>query len=114
MSDFGLIWRHFRKNLQIKNFFQKSGSLTFLRLCKKSQKSLEPASQPASQPTNQPTNQPTDQLTNHPTNQLLQHLFYRAWLTPAQKHKNYKYGREIMKNLVKHKIRNVLHFYLKH
>ena len=106
MSDFGLIWRRFRKNLQIKNFFQKSGSLTFLRLCKKSQKSLQPSSQPANQPTNQPN--------NHPTNQLLQHLFYRTWLTPAQKHKNYKYGKEILKNLVKHKIRNVLHFYLKH
>ena len=30
--DFGLIWRLFREYLQIKNFFQKSGSVTFLPL----------------------------------------------------------------------------------
>ena len=29
---FGLIWRPFREYLQIKNFFQKSGSVTFLPL----------------------------------------------------------------------------------
>ena len=32
VSDFGLIWRLFREYLQIKNFFQKSGSVTFLPL----------------------------------------------------------------------------------
>ena len=32
VSDFGLIWRPFRECLQINNFFQKSGSLTFLPL----------------------------------------------------------------------------------
>ena len=32
VSDFGLIWRPFREYLQIKVFFQKSGSLTFLPL----------------------------------------------------------------------------------
>ena len=32
MSDFGLIWRPFREYLQIKNFLQKSGSVTFLPL----------------------------------------------------------------------------------
>ena len=32
VSDFGLIWRFFCKYLQIKNFFQKSGSVTFLSL----------------------------------------------------------------------------------
>ena len=32
VSDFGLIWRRFHKYLQIKNFFQKSGSVTFLPL----------------------------------------------------------------------------------
>ena len=32
VSDFGLIWRPFREYLQIKNFFQKSGSVTFLPL----------------------------------------------------------------------------------
>ena len=32
LSDFGLIWRRFREYLQIKNFFQKSGSVTFLLL----------------------------------------------------------------------------------
>ena len=30
VSDFGLIWRPFRKYLQIKNFLKRSGSLTFL------------------------------------------------------------------------------------
>ena len=32
VSDFGLIWRPFREYLQINNFFQKSGSVTFLPL----------------------------------------------------------------------------------
>ena len=32
VSDFGLVWRPFREYLQIKNFFQKSGSVTFLPL----------------------------------------------------------------------------------
>ena len=32
VSDFGLIWRCFREYLQIKNFFQKCGSVTFLPL----------------------------------------------------------------------------------
>ena len=32
VSDFGLIWRLFREYLQIKNFFQKFGSVTFLPL----------------------------------------------------------------------------------
>ena len=32
VSDFGLIWRPFREYLQIKNFFQISGSVTFLPL----------------------------------------------------------------------------------
>ena len=32
VSDFGLIWRPFREYLQIQNFFQKSGSVTFLPL----------------------------------------------------------------------------------
>ena len=32
VSDFGLIWRPFCEYLQIKNFFQKSGSVTFLPL----------------------------------------------------------------------------------
>ena len=32
VSDFGLIWRPFREYLQIKNFFQKLGSVTFLPL----------------------------------------------------------------------------------
>ena len=32
VSDFGLIWKPFREYLQIKNFFQKSGSVTFLPL----------------------------------------------------------------------------------
>ena len=32
VSNFGLIWRRFFEYLQIKNFFQKSGSITFLPL----------------------------------------------------------------------------------
>ena len=32
VSDFGLIWRPFHEYFQIKNFFQKSGSVTFLPL----------------------------------------------------------------------------------
>ena len=32
VPDFGLIWRPFRGYLQIKNFFQKSGSVIFLPL----------------------------------------------------------------------------------
>ena len=32
VSYFGLIWRPFHEYLQIKNFFQKSGSVTFLPL----------------------------------------------------------------------------------
>ena len=32
VSDFGLIWRPFGEYLQIKNFFAKSGSMTFLPL----------------------------------------------------------------------------------
>ena len=32
VPDFGLIWRPFRKYLQIMNFFQKSSSVTFLPL----------------------------------------------------------------------------------
>ena len=64
VSDFGLIWRPFREYLQIKNFFQKSGSVTFLPLqspnfMQKSEKSLEPFLRKLRyQPTNQPTNQP--------------------------------------------------------
>ena len=32
VSDFGLNWKRFREYLQIKNFFRKSGSVTFLHL----------------------------------------------------------------------------------
>ena len=32
VSDFGLIWQPFREYLQIKIFFQKCGSVTFLPL----------------------------------------------------------------------------------
>ena len=32
LSDFGLIWRRFREYVQIKSFFQKSSSVTFLPL----------------------------------------------------------------------------------
>ena len=65
MSDFGLIWRPFRKYLQIKNFFQKfsSRSLSYLNSpltsCIKSEKSLEQFLRKLRyQLINQPTNQP--------------------------------------------------------
>ena len=85
VSDFGLIWRPFRKYLQIKNFFQKSGSVTFylyslLTSCKKSEKLLQPLLRKLRY---QPTNQPT----NLPTNYYQQHRFYRTWLTRVQKSK---------------------------
>ena len=59
VSDFGLLWRPFCEYLQIKNFFQKSGSVTFLPIYslisgKKSEKSLEPLLRKLRyQPTNQ-------------------------------------------------------------
>ena len=60
VSDFGLVWRPFREYLQIKNFFQKSGSVTFLPLqslnfMQKQEKSLKPFLRKLRyQPTNQP------------------------------------------------------------
>ena len=62
VSDFGLIWRPFREYLQIKNFFQKSGSVTFLPLqspnfMQKIRKILRAVSEKTALPTNQPTNQ---------------------------------------------------------
>ena len=74
-SDFELIWRPFCEYLQIKNFFQKFGSVTFLPLCKKSEKSLEPFLRKLRY-----------QQTNQPTNYYQQHRFYRIeifWLTPV-------------------------------
>ena len=61
VSDFGLIWRPFHEYLQINNFFQKSGSVTFLPLyspnfMQKLEKSLEPFLRKLCyQPTNLPT-----------------------------------------------------------
>ena len=79
VSDFGLIWRPFCKYLQINNFFQKFGSVTFfnspLTSCKKSEKSLEPFLRKLRY-----------QQTNQPTNYYQQHRFYRIeifWLTPV-------------------------------
>ena len=62
VSDFGLIWRPFCEYLQIKNFFQKSGSVTFLPLqspnfMQKIRKILRAVSEKTALPTNQPTNQ---------------------------------------------------------
>ena len=58
VSDFGLIWRPFREYLQIKNFFQKSGSVTFLPLqspnfMQKIRKILTAVSEKTALPTNQ-------------------------------------------------------------
>ena len=65
VSDFGLIWRPFREYLQIKNFFQKSGSVTFLPLqspnfMQKIRKILRAVSEKIALLTNQTTNQSTN------------------------------------------------------
>ena len=77
VSDFGLIWRPFREYLQIKNFFQKSGSVTFLPLqspnfMQKIRKILKAVSEKTALPTNQSTNY------------YQQHRFYGTRLTPVQ------------------------------
>ena len=77
VSDFGLIWRPFHEYLQIKNFFQKSGSVTFLPLqspnfMQKIRKILKAVSEKTALPTNQ--------LTNY----YQQHRFYGTRLTPVQ------------------------------
>ena len=71
VSDFGLIWRPFCEYLQIKNFFQKSGSVTFLPLqspnfMQKIRKILRAVSEKTALPTIQPTNY------------YQQHRFYRT------------------------------------
>ena len=63
VSDFGIIWRLFREYLQIKYFFQKSGSVTFLALLspnfmQKIRTTLRAVFEKSALPTNQPTNQP--------------------------------------------------------
>ena len=67
VSDFGLIWRPVCEYLQIKIFFQKSGSATFLPLqspnfIQKIRKTLRAVSKKTALPTNHPTNQPNNQL----------------------------------------------------
>ena len=69
VSDFGLIQRPFREYLQIKNFFQKSGSVTFLPLqspnfMQKIRKILRAISEKTALPTTQTTNKPNNQSTN--------------------------------------------------
>ena len=59
VSDIGLIWRCFHEYLQIKNFFQKSGFVTFLllqspNLMQKIRKILRAVSEKTALPTNQP------------------------------------------------------------
>ena len=87
VSDFGLIWRPFHEYLHIKNFFQKTGSATFLPSCRKSEKFFElflrklqyqPTNQPTNQATNQPTNQPINQPTNQPTHYYQKHRSCRT------------------------------------
>ena len=80
VSDFGLIWGPFREHLQIKNFFQETGSVTFLpfysrNFMQKIRKILRAVYEKTTLPTNQPTSY------------YQQHRFYRAWLTPVQKSK---------------------------
>ena len=63
VSDFGLIWRLFREYLQIKNFFQKSGYLTFLtfqspNFMQKNRKILRAILEKTALRSNQPTIQP--------------------------------------------------------
>ena len=81
VPDFGLICRPFREYLQIKNFFQKSDSITFLSLkwpnfMQKIRKVLRAISEETALPTNQLTNQ------------LLKHRSYRTSLTLVQKQQN--------------------------
>ena len=78
MSDFAIIWRPFREYLQIKIFFQKSGSVTFLSLqslnvMQKIRKILTAVSEKTLLPTNQPTNY------------YQQYRSCRTSLTPVQK-----------------------------
>ena len=59
VHEYGLIWRPFRKYLQIKNFFQKSGSVIFLLLqypnfMQKIKKILRVVSEKTTLPTKQP------------------------------------------------------------
>ena len=72
VPGFGIIWRPFCEYFQIKNFFQKSGSVTL------SEKSLEPFLRKLRY---QPTKQPNKQ----PTNNYQQQRSYRTSLTPVQK-----------------------------
>ena len=62
VSDFGLIWRPFHEYLQVKFFFQKSGSVTFLPLQspnfkQKVREILRAVSEKIALPTNQSTKQ---------------------------------------------------------
>ena len=67
VSEFGLIWRLFRECLQIKNFFQKSGSATFLPLYSLTfMQKIRKIFRAVSEKTALPTNQPTNQLSNQP------------------------------------------------
>ena len=87
VSHFGLIWRTFRKYLQIKNFFFKSPALSLLYLyslltsCKKPEKFLEPfLTKLCYQPTNQPIITNNTDLTGphwRQSNQKLKHIL--AW-----------------------------------
>ena len=52
VSDFGLIWRSFREYLQVKNYFQKSGSVTFLPLYSPNRKIIRAVSEKTALPTN--------------------------------------------------------------
>ena len=73
VSDFGLIWRLFREYLQIKNFFQKSGFVTFLPLeSPKFMQKIRKILKTISEKTVLPTNQPTKQLL--PITPILQNL----------------------------------------
>ena len=85
VSHFGLMWRRFREYLQIKNFFQKSGCITFLPL--KSSNFMQRIR-------NAFTNscligwlvgwklryQPTNQQTNQPNSYYQQQRLYGTWL----------------------------------
>ena len=62
VSDFGLIWRLFCENLQIKKFFFKNPAVTFLPLqspnfMQNIRKILRAVSEKTASPTNQTTNQ---------------------------------------------------------
>ena len=89
VSDFGLIWRHCHKYLQIMNFSKQFGPVTFLPLwspnvMQKIRKILWAVSEKTVLPINQPTNY------------YLQHRSYRTLLTLVQLNSDFQLTYKIL------------------